>query len=101
MKQIRPELLDKFRKVKDMQDFVRLFKPEGFTLREEPVLRPQKNRGKSNVFSWMVQLNSLIVLLALSRFTAVFIKGRNVGTEGVQLEGPLSFRNGQYPSISN
>jgi len=49
---IRPELLDKFHKVKDMQDFVRLFKPAGFTLKEEPVLRGQeisKNGGKDAV----------------------------------------------------
>ena len=37
--QIDPELLQKFRKVKDMKDFVKLFKPKGFTIKEEVVHR--------------------------------------------------------------
>ena len=37
--QIDPELLQKFRKVKDMKDFVKLFKPKGFTIKEKVVHR--------------------------------------------------------------
>ena len=37
--QIDPELLQKFRKVKDMKDFVKLFKPKGFTIKEEVIHR--------------------------------------------------------------
>ena len=53
--QINPELLAKLNQVKDMKDFVRIFKPKGFTLRRE--IRFKARTGEKNMlYSYKTRL---------------------------------------------